>query len=132
MKKVELIKNLIASEEASINLLGAIRRIGGIDNLTEAEAEKLVKRFKLMPKKVDPEAEAYAEYKQLQVSLKFWLDLRAEIGEAHTFGDMCGYDATHDDENRRQYNAKIAEIKARMAEVEPLASRHAKFINMSL
>lgn len=126
----ELIKNLIASEEASINLLGAIRRIGGIDNLTEAEAEKLVKRFKLMPKKSDPEAEAYAEYKQLQASLKFWLDQIAEIGEAHTFGDMCGYDATHDEENRRQYNAKIAGIKARMAEVKPLASRHAKFLNM--
>ena len=132
MKKVELIKNLIASEEASINLLGVIRRIGGIDNLTEAEAEKLVKRFKLMPKKVYPEAEAYAEYRQLQTSLKFWLDQIAEIGEAHTFGEMCGYDTAHDDENRRQYNAKIAEIKARMAEVELLASRHAKFLNLSL
>lgn len=128
----ELIKNLIASEEASINLLGAIRRMGGIDNLTEAEAEKLVKRFKLMPKKADPEVEAYAEYKQLQASLKFWLDLRAEIGEAHNFGDMCGYDAKYDEENRRRYNAKIAEIEARMAEVEPLASRHAKFLNMPL
>lgn len=132
MKKVELIKNLIASEEASINLLSAIRRIGGIDNLTEVEAEKLVKRFKLMPKKVDPEAEAYAEYRQLKASRKFWLGLRAEVGEAHDFGEMCGYDDSHDVENVNRYNAKIAEIEARMAEVEPLARRHAKFLNMSL
>lgn len=128
----EIIVKLIASEEASYSLLKAIRQLGGIDMLTEAEAEKLVKRFKLEPKTVDPEAEAYEEYRTLLASRKFWLGQRAEIGEAHNFGEMCGYDATHDEENRRRYNAKIAEIEARMAELKPLANRHARHLNVTL
>lgn len=131
MKK-EIIVKLIASEEASYSLLKAIRQLGGIERLTEAEAEKLVKRFKLEPKTVDPEAEAYGEYRTLLASRKFWLGQRAEIGEAHNFGEMCGYDATHDEENRRRYNAKIAEIEARMAELRPLAARHARHLNVTL
>ena len=128
----DLIIRLIESEEATLSLLSAIRRIGGIDNLTEAEAERLVKRFKLEPKPVDPEAVAYDEYRSLQRGREFWLDLRAEIGEAHDFGEMCGYDATHDEENRRHYNAKIEEIEARMAELRPLAARHARHLNVRL
>ena len=42
MAAKELIKNLIAAEEASINLLSAIRRMGGIDRLTEENAEKFI------------------------------------------------------------------------------------------
>lgn len=128
----DFIIGLIQSEEASLSVLNAIRRIGGIENLTEAEAEKLVKRFKLKPKSVDPEAVAYDEYRSLQRSREFWLGLRAEIGEAHDFGEMCGYDATHDEESRRRYNTKIEEIEARMAELKPLANRHARYLNVTL
>ena len=128
----DFIIGLIQSEEVSLSVLNAIRRIGGIENLTEAEAEKLVKRFKLEPKPVDPEAVAYDEYRSLQRSREFWLGLRAEIGEAHDFGEMCGYDDTHDEESRRRYNTKIEEIEARMAELKPLANRHARYLNVTL
>ena len=128
----DFIIRLIQSEEVSLSVLNAIRRIGGIENLTEAEAEKLVKRFKLEPKPVDPEAVAYDEYRSLQRSREFWLGLRAEIGEAHDFGEMCGYDDTHDEESRRRYNTKIEEIEARMAELKPLANRHARYLNVTL
>lgn len=128
----EIIVKLIASEEASYSLLKAIRQLGGIENLTETEAENLVKRFKLEPKTVDPEAEAYEEYRTLLASRKFWLGQRAEIGEAHDFGEMCGYDDSHDVEKVNYYNAKIAAIDEKLVELRPLATRHAKHLNMPL
>lgn len=132
MAAKELIKNLIATEEAPISLLNAIRRIGGIDRLTEAEAEKLIKRFKVEPKKLDPEEVAYKEYRELQRKYNFYLSLKGEVGEAHNFGEMCSYDAANDVENVKMYNAKLKEIGKRMEELKPLASRHAKFLNLSL
>lgn len=128
----EIIVKLIASEEASYSLLKAIRNLGGIDKVTEEEATKLVKRFKLEPKPVDPEKEAYAKYRALLGERDFWLDMRAEIGEAHDFGEMCGYDNSHDVENVNYYNAKIAAVDEKLAELRPLATRHAKHLNMPL
>ena len=132
MAAKELIKNLIAAEEASINLLSAIRRMGGIDRLTEENAEKLVKRFKVEPKKSDPEEVAYKEYRELQRKYNFYLSLKGEVGEAHNFGEMCGYDGANDVENVKTYNAKLKDISKRMEQLKPLASRHAKFLNLSL
>lgn len=130
MKK--LIVELVNAEKAPYGVLKAIRQLGGIDKLTEEEAAKLVKRFKLEPKPVDPEAEAYAEYRKLVESRKFWLDMRSEVGEAHGFGEMCGYDDSHDVEKVNYYNAKIAAIDEKLAELRPLATRHAKHLNMPL
>lgn len=132
MAAKELIKNLIATEEAPISLLNAIRRIGGIDNMLESDAERLVKRFKVEPKKSDPEEVAYKEYRELQRKYDFYLSLKGEVGEAHNFGEMCSYDTANDVENVKTYNSKLADTSKRMEQLKPLASRHAKFLNLSL
>lgn len=132
MAAKELIKNLIATEEAPIGLLNAVRRIGGIDNMVESDAERLIKRFKVEPKKSDPEEVAYKEYRELQRKYNFYLSLKGEVGEAHDFGEMCSYDASNDVENVKIYNSKLADIGKRMEELKPLASRHAKFLNLPL
>ena len=106
--------------------------MGGIDRLTEENAEKLVKRFKVEPKKSDPEEVAYKEYRELQRKYNFYLSLKGEVGEAHNFGEMCGYDDANDVENVKTYNAKLKDISKRMEQLKPLASRHAKFLNLSL
>ena len=125
-------KNLIKKaleNEPDLSLMLAVRRAGGIENLTDDQAEKLVRRFKLgVAHSVDADEEAYMEVKRLTASIKYWTERRAEVGEAHGFGEMCAYDPSGDAELLQKCDREIAACEMRIAELREAATRHAKFV----
>lgn len=125
-------KNIIRQaldNEPNICLVIDVRKAGGVDNLTEDQALRLVKRYRLNEQPtVDPDEAAYTEAKRLMDAIRYWEGCRAEIGEAHDFGEMCGYDASGDAEALSRCNREIAACEARIAELSEAANRHARFI----
>ena len=70
--------------------------------------------------------EAYQEWRRLEDSVKYCKRGIAEIGEAHDFGEMCGYDPSGDDHARAFYTAENEKAYDRMAEICDDAGRGAK------
>lgn len=122
----EILRNAIEGEEVSITLKSRVRRLGGIDTVSEEKAEELCKKFDLVPEDVSPTTAAYREWMELESSVKYLKSCRAELGEAHDFGEMCGYDDFNDTKTYGWYTAEIGKAEARMEEIRSLASEGAR------
>lgn len=123
----EMVITALNAEEVSLNLQSQVSRKGGIENLTEETAKTICTICRLKPEeKPSPEEEAYQEYRKNEEGIRFWKRLRAELGEAHSFGDMCGYDASDDQEAHERYTKEIEALEARQEEILELARKGAR------
>lgn len=123
----EMVITALNAKEVSLNLQSQVRRKGGIENLTEETAKTICTICRLKPEeKPSPEEEAYQEYRKNEESIRFWNRLRADLGEAHSFGDMCGYDASDDREAHDRYTREIETLQARQEKILDLARKGAR------
>lgn len=123
----ELVIAALNAEEVSLNLKNQVRRKGGIKDLTEEAAKTICQICRVEPEvKASAEEEAYQEYRKNEESIRFWKQLRADLGEAQSFGDMCGYDASGNQEAHDRYARKIDTLEARQKEILELARKGAR------
>lgn len=121
-----MIRNELARDEVNLNLVRQVKRAGGYDALSEADAKCICTICHIKPEaEPSDEEKAYQEFREIEASLKFWRGLRAEIGEAHDFGEMCGYNQSGDEAALKRYNAEIAKLEARKAEITEAARKGA-------
>lgn len=126
---LEILKREIQKDEVSLKLDRLVRKNGGIDAIDEAIAEKICRTCRIKAeaaKDIRPEEAAYQEYRKNKESISFWKSLRADLGEAHGFGEMCGYNADGDKEARDRYNAEILKLEKRQEEIYDLAQKGAR------
>ena len=123
----EMVIAALNAEEVSLSLKSQVRRKGGIENLTEETARTICRICRIEPEKeIGPEEEAYQEYRKNAERIRFWKQLRADLGEVNSSGDMCGYDASGDQEAHERYTREIEALEARQEEILELARKGAR------
>ena len=103
MTNKEIVKAAISGEEKNLKAFNWVKKAGGIENVTEEMAARIVKICRLSVP-----------------------DASEEIGEAHDFGQMSGYDANGDERARARYEREIRELEAKLAEVASMATKAAR------
>lgn len=131
MTNIEILRSELNKEEYSISLMRRVNRLGGIDGISEEDAENLVKRFDLEPKKEDLEESAYYEYKRTVARLKCWLRSRAEIGEAH-LGKAWLYISDGDAEAVERIASEISRCIEDLKRLYPMACNYASWLGVKL
>lgn len=123
MTNKEIVKAAISGEEQNVKALNWVKRAGGIENVTEEMAARIVKICRLSVPDASEEETAYQKAKEYLRGIKYLKGQIAAIGEAHDFGQMSGYDANGDERARARYEREIRELEAKLAEVASMATK---------
>ena len=127
MKK-EMLKREI--ENGNLSLQRQVERKGGLDALTDKDAENLCRRFHLHA--ISVEESAFVKYMSLyeqgmDIALK-----RGELGEASSVWEAIECDDELHSDLYAIYTRQIAEIKAEMETLRESAQKHADFTNYNI
>lgn len=121
-----IVKAAISGEEKNVSAFNWVKKAGGIENVTEEMAARIVKICRLSVPDASEEETAYQKAKEYLRGIKFLKGQIAAIGEAHDFGQMSGYDANGDERARARYEREIRELEAKLAEVASMATKAAR------
>lgn len=120
MTAKDIIKEALNGDEFPMTLANRVRRKGGIDNISESDAEKLVKEFKL----VKPEKDAYQILKAKVEEAETWQKMRGELNETNDLFKATSGVSYHGD--KEYYNRKIAECLAEIDRLKTAGYKAAK------
>lgn len=120
MTAKDIIKEALNGDEFPMTLANRVRRKGGIDNISEGDAEKLVKEFKL----VKPEKDAYQILKAKVEEAETWQRMRGELNETKDLLKATSGVSYHG--GAEYYNGKIAECLAEIDRLKTAGYKAAK------